>query len=204
MGSLIISEWGFIKSEIHLGVLKLLLKGVTIQNYRKFKNEAFSMADDVTLLAGANNSGKTSMINLIGSIMQNGKTPFFISDIPVRLSKQWVDEVYETFILCFKEGDDQLSTVERIINKLFSTELFNLECDLIIPATSIRFRIDYSEEDDIRKFADFIMDLNPIIKASILNIHFNLLMYPLDKHWRKIIKNYMQDIKKFIPQKIQH
>ena len=38
------------------------------------------------------------MINLIGSIMQNGKTPFFISDIPVRLSKQWVDEVYETFI----------------------------------------------------------------------------------------------------------
>lgn len=194
MGSLIISEWGFIKSEIHLGVLKLLLKGVTIQNYRKFKNEAFSMADDVTLLAGANNSGKTSMINLIGSIMQNGKTPFFISDIPVRLSKQWVDEVYETFILCFKEGDDQLSTVERIINKLFSTELFNLECDLIIPATSIRFRIDYSEEDDIRKFADFIMDLNPDNKSFYFEYSFQPTYVSfgqaLEENYKKLYARY--------------
>ncbi|MEG3530410.1 hypothetical protein V4483_22555 [Bacillus paranthracis] len=34
------------------------------------------MADDITLLAGANNSGKTSMINLMGSIMQMVKHPF--------------------------------------------------------------------------------------------------------------------------------
>lgn len=65
----------------------MLLREIIINNYRKFKTESFSMANDITLLAGANNSGKTSIINLMGSIMQNGKTPFFISDIPVKLSK---------------------------------------------------------------------------------------------------------------------
>lgn len=119
------------------------------------------MADDVTLLAGANNSGKTSMINLIGSIMQNGKTPFYISDIPVKLSNQWVDKVYDIFIGCFNKGEDQLSTVESIVTELFDTESSSPYSDLIIPSTSVRFRIDYSENEDIRKFADFIMDLNP-------------------------------------------
>lgn len=119
------------------------------------------MADDVTLLAGANNSGKTSMINLIGSIMQNGKTPFYISDIPVKLANQWVDTVYDIFIFCFNKGEDQLSTVESIVTELFDTESSSPYSDLIIPSTSVRFRIDYSENEDIRKFADFIMDLNP-------------------------------------------
>ncbi|WP_019153602.1 AAA family ATPase [Robertmurraya massiliosenegalensis] len=139
----------------------MLLKKITIQNYRKFKNESFSMVDDVTLLAGANNSGKTSMINLIGSIMQNGKTPFYISDIPVKLSNQWVDKVYDIFIYCFNKGEDQLSTVESIVTELFGTESSSQFSNLIIPSTSVRFRIDYSENEDIRKFADFIMDLNP-------------------------------------------
>lgn len=130
------------------------------------------MADDITLLAGANNSGKTSMINLIASIMQNGKTPFYISDIPVSLSKQWVDEVYDTFICCFSKYEDKLSTVERIVSKLFSTESSSLKCDLIIPATSIRFKIDYYENDDIRKFADFIMDLNPNNKSFYFEYSF--------------------------------
>ncbi|MDY0395586.1 AAA family ATPase [Virgibacillus halophilus] len=150
----------------------MLLKEITIQNYRKFKNESFSMADDVTLLAGANNSGKTSMINFIGSIMQNGKTPFLISDIPVKLSKQWVDEVYDIFMSCFNESQDTLSTVESIVNKLFITELTSLHSDVIIPTTSIRFKIDYNANDDIRKFADFIMDLNPENKSFYFEYSF--------------------------------
>ncbi|WP_340371991.1 AAA family ATPase [Peribacillus sp. FSL E2-0218] len=139
----------------------MLLKDISIQNYRKFKNESFSMADEVTLLAGANNSGKTSMINLIGSVLQNGKTAFLISDIPVKLSKEWVDKVYETFYSCFEENQDIVPTVEKITNKLFDMDSPTPSKELLIPVTSIRIKIDYNEKDDIRNFADFIMDLNP-------------------------------------------
>ncbi|MBV6680884.1 AAA family ATPase [Bacillus thuringiensis] len=152
----------------------MLLREIIIKNYRKFKDESFSMADDITLLAGANNSGKTSMINLMGSIMQNGKTPFIISDIPVKLSKKWVDEVYEIFVSCFNKGEDALSTVEMIVNELFVNELSSLKSDLIIPATLMRFKIEYTETDDIRKFADFIMDLDPDNK----NFYFEYSFQP--------------------------
>ncbi|MDA2736337.1 AAA family ATPase [Bacillus cereus group sp. Bc015] len=152
----------------------MLLREIIIKNYRKFKNESFSMADDITLLAGANNSGKTSMINLMGSIMQNGKTPFFISDIPVKLSKKWVDEVYEIFVSCFDKDEDVLSTVEMIVNELFIDGLSSLKSDLIIPATLMRFKIEYTETDDIRKFADFIMDLDPSNK----NFYFEYSFQP--------------------------
>ncbi|QFF99917.1 ATP-dependent endonuclease [Psychrobacillus glaciei] len=152
----------------------MLLKEITIQNYRKFQGEFFSMADEVTLLAGANNSGKTSMINLIGSILQNGKTPFCISDIPVQLSKKWVDKVCPIFIECFEENQDVLATIEMIVNKLFDTNLPTSSGDLLIPATSIRFRVDYNESDDIRNFADFIMDLNPDNKS----VYFEHLFQP--------------------------
>ena len=83
-----------------------------------------------------------------------------------------------------------------IVHELFGDELSSLKGDLIIPATLIRFKIEYTETDDIRKFADFIMDLDPDNKTSILNICSNQLGNPLEKHWRIIITNCMQDIRK--------
>jgi len=75
----------------------MLLKEITIENYRKFINTSLSLTDDITLLAGANNSGKTSLINLIVSILESGKTSFSVSDIPVTESKKWVDDAYPIF-----------------------------------------------------------------------------------------------------------
>ncbi|MDM5351947.1 AAA family ATPase [Lysinibacillus sphaericus] len=174
----------------------MFLKDITIQNYRKFEKESFSMADDITLLAGANNSGKTSMINLISSIMQNGKTPFSISDIPVKLSKQWVDEVYDIFMSCLNNEEDTLSTIEKIIKKLFSneSESSSLQIDLVIPATSIYFKIDYKENDDIRKFADFIMDLNPDNKSFYFEYSFqptnSSFSQSLEDNYKKLYTRY--------------
>ena len=41
------------------------LESVTIENYRQFENAKLTFDDGVTILAGANNSGKTSLIHLI-------------------------------------------------------------------------------------------------------------------------------------------
>ena len=40
-----------------------------INNYRQFEKTVLYFDDDVTILAGANNSGKTSLITLIRHIM---------------------------------------------------------------------------------------------------------------------------------------
>lgn len=133
----------------------MLLKEICIKNYRKFNDESFSLADGVTLLAGANNSGKTSMIHLIESVLQKGKTPFSVSDIPVHLTSIWCEKTYEIFISYLNTDDDVLTIVENII-----TEIFDENMDNLIPESRLRFKVDYNVNDDIRYFADYIMDLN--------------------------------------------
>lgn len=72
-----------------------------------------------------------------------------------------------------------------IVHELFGDELSSLKGDLIIPATLIRFKIEYTETDDIRKFADFIMDLDPDNK----NFYFEYLFQPTRKSFREALED---------------
>lgn len=138
----------------------MLLKEITIENYRKFINTSLSLTDDITLLAGANNSGKTSLINLIVSILESGKTSFSVSDIPVTESKKWVDDAYPIFSQCFDKNLDKEQTIRMIVNELFSLEQAIPKLSILIPPTLVKFRVDYTVSDDIRNFADYIMDFD--------------------------------------------
>jgi putative ATP-dependent endonuclease of OLD family len=136
------------------------LKEITIQNYRKFLDVSFTLDDDITLLAGANNSGKTSLIDLFEGILICNKNFFSVSDIPVEKAKDWIDLAYPIFTQYFDANLDKDETIKAIVNKLFSLEPPNPE-SILIPPTLIKFKIDYAVEDDIRNFADYTMDLNP-------------------------------------------
>lgn len=46
------------------------LKKIAITNYRQFQNAVINFDDELTILAGANNSGKTSIIELFKRIFQ--------------------------------------------------------------------------------------------------------------------------------------
>lgn len=152
----------------------MFLKNVQIQNYRKFQKESFSLSNEITLLAGANNSGKTSLINLIGSILENGKISFNISDIPVRITKKWVDETYEIVSSLLDLEKNDVETIEELANKIFDKESAYPSRDLLIPNTAVRFTVEYNSEDDIRNFADFIMDLD----TENNSIYFEFIIEP--------------------------
>ncbi len=118
------------------------------------------MTDDITLLAGANNSGKTSLINLLESILVSIKASFSVSDIPVVNSKRWTDLAYPIFSECFDKNLDKDQTIKNIVNKLFSLEPPIPKENVLIPPTLVKLRIDYALSDDIRNFADYIMDFD--------------------------------------------
>jgi Predicted ATP-dependent endonuclease of the OLD family len=137
------------------------LNEVVIQNYRKFIKTSLSLTDDITLLAGANNSGKTSLIDLLVCILESGKCSYSVSDIPVTVAKDWIDKVYPVFCEFIDKNLEKDETIKEIINSLFALEPPNPETNLLIPSTLVKFKIDYSADDDIRNFADYIMDFDP-------------------------------------------
>ena len=49
----------------------MLLKKISIKNYRQFKETEIDFDNNLTVLAGANNSGKTSIIELFKRLFKD-------------------------------------------------------------------------------------------------------------------------------------
>lgn len=132
---------------------------MTVSNYRQFEKAELDFDEDITILAGANNSGKTSLITLVKSIFCDDKIVYNESDIPAKNMKQWIDEVYPTFENFFNSGksldDVETELVECILPEDESKE------KKIIRTTDVKVHVEYDpDKDDIKLFADYIMDLD--------------------------------------------
>lgn len=133
------------------------IKSIEISNYRKIKNAQLNMEDNITVLAGANNSGKTSLVELFDSVFAKpkGKLPLNKNDFPVELCEEWGKRVFPLFKEAFlsnKKEDAQTIIREKILEN---------DTVMILPIT-LKIQVDYDKEtDDIRNFADYIMELSP-------------------------------------------
>lgn len=175
----------------------LKLTEVEISNYRKFTGEKLILSKHITLLAGANNSGKTSLINLINSIMQGKQSQFSISDIPIKLTKEWIDKAYIKFIYGFENATDKLQTINNIVSEIF--DLSKSGTEILIPATSIKFKVSYSQQDDLRDFADYIMDLD----IDNMFIYFEYEFKPTSVSFGQNLEDYYKKLKSRF-EKIKH
>ena len=64
-------------------------------------------------MAGANNSGKTSLITLIKNVFNDEKSIYCESDIPAKNMQEWINKVYPTFEAFFA-GDSSIDVVQHI------------------------------------------------------------------------------------------
>lgn len=139
----------------------MIIKEVVVQNYRKFKNASISFTTDITLLAGSNNSGKTTFIDLLKSMIESGKRNYSAQDIPVIEIKRWSDLAFDLIFELFDNNLEKDIVIKSIIEEIFGIKNNDPKSNRLIPPTIVKLRIDYCEDDDIRNFANYIMDLDP-------------------------------------------
>lgn len=135
------------------------LQKMIIKNYRQFEHAELEFDNDVTIVAGANNSGKTSLITLIKNVLSSEKTIYKETDIPARNIKKWLDKVYPLF----EDFFDNEKKVEEIETDLLDKMLpdSDEEEKLVLETTEIYIQVNYDINiDDIKLFADYIMDLD--------------------------------------------
>lgn len=132
---------------------------IQINNYRQLDNVTLSLHENITVLAGPNNSGKTTAIALIRGILSENKVGFTKNDIPVHQTTKWLDAVFPLFLKYFFDGN----TTEQIVEEI-ETELFHdgiLKAEYSIEPCEAKIQVDYDvQKDDIRSFAEYIMDLD--------------------------------------------
>lgn len=123
----------------------MLLKRLSVDGFRHFSGQQLLFESGTTVLAGANNSGKTSLIDLLRVTLKAG-SDFGVEDFNATERHIWSQEILAAFI----EGDEKVKEVLSEGNLKEKS-----------PKIKVYFEVEYDpENDDIREFADFLMDLN--------------------------------------------
>ena len=94
----------------------MILKKVKITNYRQLQNVELDMQDSLTVLAGSNNSGKTTLISVLKGMFCDKKLSFNYSDIPIQLSSDWLDKILPIFQAVMIKYDRESGVREIITN----------------------------------------------------------------------------------------
>ena len=133
------------------------IEKMKINNYRRFVETEINFSEKLTILAGANNSGKTSLVQLLDCIFDNNSI-LKSKDISLAnqnsISRKLFDLVEKKFSLSLNA-------------KQFKSDLLNLFFDeidgsLVIKEKhiSVEISVAYNEGESISRFADYLMDLD--------------------------------------------
>lgn len=108
---------------------------VEVENFRLLKNFTIDLEDELTLVIGKNNTGKTSLLSVLDKFLNSGeKNRFTFNDFNIDFKKKLK------------------SLVETDIVDLNSFEELGIKMTLFI---------EYSEKDDLSNVSKVMMDLDP-------------------------------------------
>lgn len=136
----------------------MILKKIKIMNYRQLQSVELDMQESLTVLAGPNNSGKTTLISVLKGMFCDKKLGFSYSDIPISLSSMWLDKTVPVFQKIMLEYDKEKG-VQKIIDEMTDNNKFSN--DYTMDNFQAQIQVDYDpDNDNIQYFADYLMDLD--------------------------------------------
>lgn len=164
------------------------IKTIQISGFRKILKATIHVEDDITVIAGANNSGKTSIVELFNYIF-NANGRLCCDDFPVFESQRWCRAVFPHFKDQFTSGIDKEEMIANILGIMMPLE--NPESAILLHPIEVKIQVDYDpDNDDIRNFADYIMELDPDNSSFYFIYRFeldkDLLRKSLDSEYEKL------------------
>lgn len=168
---------------------------IQISGFRKILKATINMEDDITVIAGANNSGKTSVVELFNYVF-NAKGALCSDDFPVYESQEWCTAVFPYFQAQFKQENKKDDLIANILGTIVPSE--NPENEMLLTPIEVLIQVDYDPaNDDIRNFADYIMELDPDNSSFYFIYRFeldkDLLRKSLDSEYEKLRNQFYYD-----------
>ena len=140
-----------------------------------------NFSKELTVLAGANNSGKTSLVHLLDSIF-SGKANLKAKDISLLVQRAIINKIFDAFI-------SHLAKYLSAEAKQFRSEMFDLFVDkddgkLLINGEHILIRVivSYELDENISAYACYLMDLDNSKRCFYFEIAQELNLYSLKRN----------------------
>lgn len=157
------------------------LNKIAIKNYRQFYNTDICFDNIISILAGPNNSGKTSLIELCRNLFEQNFSNLTTSDINVQTYYEQKIKLTEKIIEIYKDNDSK---------NIFSGNLENLFSENYISSIEVSIQTDYEDQEDIANFANYMMELD------IENRSFYFI-YRYEFNKKSFIKQIIENFEKF-------
>ena len=170
------------------------LKLLDIYNYRQFIHESIYMEDGITFLAGANNSGKTSVIELMNRLFGETSVKISTNDLPVEMYHKWVGDCENLIKDSYGTAKEKEEFIKALQDKLIgSVENPAQFADQIErESMKVKLEIGYDKEDTIELFSPYLMDLDEKTYRFYFLYQYefmpNLFINLLDKQFDKCKK----------------
>ena len=157
------------------------LNKIAIKNYRQFHNTDICLDNIISILAGSNNSGKTSLVELCRNLFEQNFYSINYSDINVHSYYKNKLELIEKIIDIYQENNSK---------NIFSDNLEKIFLEYVVNSIEVQIQIDYNEQDDIVNFANYMMELD------ITNNSFYFI-YRYEFNKKIFIKQIVENFEKF-------
>ncbi|MDD3012551.1 MAG: AAA family ATPase [Candidatus Gastranaerophilales bacterium] len=122
------------------------IKQIKISNFRLLSEFSFDVEDNLSLVIGKNNTGKTSFLTVLDKFINGNKSSFTFDDFNLKVQKQ-IKEAVETEIAQSNYKD------------------FKIQLNLYL---------EYTQEDNSKNYSKLIMDLDPESTINVLSFEYTL------------------------------
>jgi putative ATP-dependent endonuclease of OLD family len=143
------------------------IKKVEIQNFRILENVVIDLDDDITLIVGRNNSGKTSLTEIFYKFFSGDKSRFKFEDFSLSSHSSFVsaNTLYTEYVAAKETEGTEDTLFEK--QDLFKSAL---------PKIATNIYIEYTDEDDgnLASLSNFIMDLDMDRKDALLSCEYSI------------------------------
>ncbi len=129
----------------------MILKKMKVKNFRLLKNFELDFKDEMSLVIGKNNCGKTSALIILDKMLNSSKVMW--EDINLECQK----DLYKKII------DFDISEPEKVVS---------------LEAVNLQLFIEYDDNDSYTNIQKFMMDLNPDNNTIVLEF---ILLIPIKK-----------------------
>ncbi len=121
------------------------IKKIEVNNFRALKKFSIDLDDDISIIIGKNNTGKTSLLTIMDYFLSESKANFKFHDF----NKEYVKKFYP----------------------LNSSSIISAK-EYVPFCTSMILHIEYTEDDYIGNLSKFFMDLDPKIRKVVLSFEY--------------------------------
>ncbi|MEW9181557.1 AAA family ATPase [Bacillus mycoides] len=123
------------------------IEKIIIKNYRKFYNDSITLDRKITAIAGANNSGKTSLVELMSNLfIKEKKDSIKIEDMSSKSrleDERMITEIIKDANLDYEKKIEKLRKIHKDLNKIM-----------------IGLVIQYEDSDNIESFSSYLADVD--------------------------------------------